>query len=255
MHMNWISKEATVQRTLTALLAIGLLAPVAAAQQEEAPQDSTAARGMMGGQGGMRGMMGGQGGMQGMGGQDELLQQLEFFSPEKLTEHKDLLNLTEDQVGRLEAIHDEKHEAHMASHADEAEHRAGLEEALAAATQDPATIKTHAEGLMNAMHAAYLASITASVQARAVLDAAQTARVEGWIDAEHRMGGGGMGMGGGGMGMGGGGMQGGMCNMGGMGEGGGMGGGMGQGGGMQGMMQRQASPPSDEDDGSDGSGR
>ncbi len=243
-----------MQRTLTALLALGLLAPAAAAQQEEAPQDSTAARGMMGGQGGMRGMMGGQGGMRGMmggqggmqgmmGGQDELLQQLEFFSPEKLTEHKDLLNLTEDQVGRLEAIHDEKHEAHMASHADEAEHRAGLEQALAAATQDPATIKTHAEGLMNAMHSAHLASITASVQARAVLDAAQTARVEGWIDAEHRMGGG-MGQSGG-MGMGGGGM----CNMGGMGQGGGMG------GGMQGMMQRQASPPSDEDDGSDGSGR
>jgi len=212
-------------------------------------------RGMMGGQGGMQGMMGGQGGgmqgmmggqgggMQGMGAQDELLQQLEFFSPEKLTEHKDLLDLSDAQVTRLEAIHDDKHEAHMASHAGEAEHRAGLEEALAADTQDPAAVKTHAEGLMDAMHAAHLASITAAVQARAVLDATQTARVEGWIDAEHRMGGGmggGMGQGGGmGGGMGGGGMQGGMCNMGGMGEG----------------MQRQAAPPSDEDDGPDGSRR
>ena len=252
-----------MRRSLTALAAICLLAPAAGlAQQAETPQDSTPApgmmggqggmQGMMGGQGGMQGMMGGQGGMQGMGAQDELLQQLEFFAPEKLTEHKDLLGLTDAQVTSLDAIHDNKHEAHMASHASEAEHRTGLEEALGADTPDPAAIKTHAEGLMNAMHAAHLASITAAVQARAVLDETQTARVEGWIDAEHRMGGGmgGMGMGQGGA-MGGGGMQGGMCNMSGMGEGGGMG----QGGGMQGMMGRQAPPPSDEDDGPDGSRR
>ena len=60
-----------MQRSITALIAICLLAPAAGvAQQEEDPQDPMPRQGMMGRQGGM------------MGGQDELLQQIEYFSPE-----------------------------------------------------------------------------------------------------------------------------------------------------------------------------
>ena len=178
---------------MSLLAALLVAAPLAAQQPDSAKQPMPMRRhtgmmgqGMMPGQ--MRGTMGPMmGHMQMMGGMTGPMMRGMAFEPGRLLMHKDVLQLTDQQVSKLTALRDAAKTAHDAAMKDMQTHLQEMLPLLQAASPDTAKIKPHFQAAQAAMANAHWAMLVASTQARAVLTDAQRGRVEGWADAmQHR---------------------------------------------------------------------
>jgi hypothetical protein len=106
------------------------------------------------------------------------------FTPAQLLERKDSLQLTAQQVTQLTQLRDESKRAHDAA-ADEAKkHRDALLQALQGT--DSAAVRSHFQGMHQAMGDAHWSMLRAVSRARGVLTEAQRARVA--ESAKHREG-------------------------------------------------------------------
>jgi len=178
---------------MSLMVALLVAAPLAAQQPDSAKQPMPMRRhpGMMG-QGMMQGQMGGMmgpmmGHMQMMGGMMGPMMRGMAFEPGRLLMHKDVLQLTDQQVSKLTALRDAAKSAHDAAMKDMQTHMQEMLPLLQAASPDTAKIKPHFQAAQAAMANAHWAMLVASAQARAVLTDVQRGRVEGWADAmQHR---------------------------------------------------------------------
>lgn len=136
--------------------------------------------------GGRRGMMGGPGapgapaemGPRGFGPGVP-------FSPTALLERRAQLNLTADQVTRLSNLENEARAAREKAENDVKPHREELQKIMEQATPDVAQIRTHFQAMSAAQQAAQLSMLTTTAQAKAVLNAEQRGRVQGWAEARR----------------------------------------------------------------------
>jgi Spy/CpxP family protein refolding chaperone len=182
---------------ISLLVALLVAAPLAA-QQPDSAKKAMPMRGhpgMMGqgmGQGMMQGQMQGMmgpmmGHMQMMGGMMGPMMRGMAFDPGRLLMHKEVLQLTDQQVSKLTALRDAARTAHDAAMKDMHTHMQEMLPLLQGASPDTAKIKPHFQAVQAAMANAHWAMLVASTQARAVLTDVQRARVEGWADAmQHR---------------------------------------------------------------------
>jgi hypothetical protein len=121
--------------------------------------------------------------MSGMGHMMGPMMRAMAFAPAHLLERREALNLTEQQAARLTTLRDEAARAHDTAAAEARRHMEALETALQGNTVDTTALRRHFQAAHTAMGTAHWAVLRASAQARGVLNEAQRARVEGWIDA------------------------------------------------------------------------
>ncbi len=153
-------------------LALALAAAPLAAQQQppQAPPPQQQPGGMAPR---MRAMMGMGGGMMlGMG-----------YAPQRLVDRREALQLTPDQVSRLEALAQQAKQARDKADSLAKTHRDALADLWKQDAPDVNQIRTHAQAAMQAMESAHLAQLVAAAQAKAVLTPEQRGRVAGWNDA------------------------------------------------------------------------
>jgi Spy/CpxP family protein refolding chaperone len=111
-----------------------------------------------------------------------------IYAPDRLVNRRDVLQLTPDQVSRLDALAQDAKQAREKAQADAKPHWDQLADLWKQPSPDVAQIKSHAQAAMQAMEAAHLAQLTAAAQAKAVLTPEQRGRVAGWADgARMRM--------------------------------------------------------------------
>lgn len=108
-----------------------------------------------------------------------------LFAPAHLLARKDKLNLTAQQVTRLEALRDGARAAHDRAASVARVAGDSLHTALAAAAPDTALARRLFRAHHDAMGEAHWVMLRVSAQAKAVLTDAQRGRVEGWGDAMH----------------------------------------------------------------------
>lgn len=110
---------------------------------------------------------------------------LMVFAPQHLLEHRATLELSAQQVTRLEALRDAVKPAH--DKAASAARTAGdsLQTALGAANPDTALARRLFQAHHSAMGEAHWSMLKVAVQAKAVLTDAQRERVEGWANEMH----------------------------------------------------------------------
>ena len=109
------------------------------------------------------------------------------FAPQVLIQRKDLLDLTEQQLSRLEQLGEDVKGAHeQAMQQAQASHDA-LREAWQADQPDADVVRRYAQQAMEARQAAHLAMVGSAAQAKALLTPEQRDRMEGWLDG-MRMG-------------------------------------------------------------------
>lgn len=131
------------------------------------------------------GMQGGMGMM--MPGMDSMMVPLHAvmgYTPRRLLERKVALRLDGDQESRLAGIAAVSQPVHDSARAAADQHRRQLQEALAAAAPDPASVAAHFEGMHAAMGTAHEAMLRAALESRAVLTAGQRGLLE---SAAHDM--------------------------------------------------------------------
>jgi hypothetical protein len=109
------------------------------------------------------------------------------YAPPHLLERREVLELSDEQVSRLEAFAAELEEAHGAAQAEAESHHAQLMELWEADAPDVDQLRAHAEAAMEAQHRAHLAVLTAAAQAKGLLTAEQRGRVAGWLDGCQMM--------------------------------------------------------------------
>jgi Spy/CpxP family protein refolding chaperone len=108
-----------------------------------------------------------------------------WFAPQMLLHQRDRLDLTDDQVERLETLATEMREAHQAA-AEATEPRVErLRELWDADQPDVNAIQSEMRALADARHAAALAGVAATAQAKALLTAEQRGRIDGWMDGRR----------------------------------------------------------------------
>jgi Spy/CpxP family protein refolding chaperone len=157
------------------LTAAALIALPLAAQQRDSVRATPPGtpRGMMG-MGMRQGMQG-----EGMGG----MHRLHAFMPAALIEHEAHLNLSSQQVTRLEQLRDAAKAAHDAAQGQAQAHMQEMMRALTAATPDSGQVRAHFVAHHEAMGQAHWAMLRSALQARAVLTDAQRQWMEGWAAA------------------------------------------------------------------------
>lgn len=106
-----------------------------------------------------------------------------LYTPHHLLARQEALGLTPEQVARLTALRESLRAARDAADAAAETHRAELEQAATTAQPDTATLKVHFQAMHDAMGRAHWAMLASAVRARAVLSAAQLAKVEAWADS------------------------------------------------------------------------
>lgn len=164
---------------LSLFLAACLTAPLAAQNAPKAPgrggHEDMHQHMMPGGMGMGMGMM-----HDGMPMQGAML-----FAPQHLLEHRATLELSAQQVTRLEALRDAVKAAH--DKAASAARTAGdsLQAALGAANPDTVLARRLFQAHHTAMGEAHWSMLKVAAQAKAVLTDAQRARVQGWADEMH----------------------------------------------------------------------
>ena len=110
------------------------------------------------------------------------------FGPSHLLARRQALDLTAQQISRLEALEREVHVVEDATRSAVREHSDALREAWNAETLDADAVRTHTRALMEARQTLELARLDAALEARSLLDDGQRGRVEGWMDAGRAMG-------------------------------------------------------------------
>lgn len=128
----------------------------------------------------MAGMMHAEDGM-GMAAMDSMMAPLHtvmVYAPQRLLERKAALQLGIDQESRLARIAAASRAAHDSAWAAADQHRGQLQEAVAAAVPDPASVAAHFEAMHAAMGAAHQAMLRAALEARVVLTVGQRGMVD-----------------------------------------------------------------------------
>jgi len=105
-----------------------------------------------------------------------------MFAPQMLLNHRQRLELTDEQATQLEALATEMRQAHDKADADAKPHEEKLRELWAADQPDVRAIQVEMQALMTARHAAGLAGASAMAKAKGLLTAEQRGRVQGWAD-------------------------------------------------------------------------
>lgn len=105
------------------------------------------------------------------------------LGPAALVRFRQQLELTDEQVSRLEALEQPLREAHEQARQTIQEHQRQLREAWQADEPDGAAIRSHMQAIMQAEQQAQLAAVDAALGARAVLTDEQRGRLQGWIGA------------------------------------------------------------------------
>lgn len=100
-----------------------------------------------------------------------------------LLRFREQLELTDEQVSRLEALEEPLRQAHEEAQKTIQEHQRQLREAWQADEPDRNAIRSHMQAIMEAQQAAQLAALDAMLGARAVLTDEQRGRLQGWIGA------------------------------------------------------------------------
>lgn len=104
------------------------------------------------------------------------------FHPQLLIQRREALELSDEQVTRLEALAAETRGSREALPATIREHADALREAWRAETTDVGAIERHTRAIMEAQQEAALATVTATARARELLSAEQRGRMEGWVE-------------------------------------------------------------------------
>ena len=108
------------------------------------------------------------------------------YTPDHLLDHKDSLNLTADQVGKLTALQTANRAAHDAAASDFKTHMDELTQAFQTAAPDTNALRPHLEAAQAAMGKAHWAGLTAAAQARAILTDAQRQKVDAAVASMMR---------------------------------------------------------------------
>ena len=183
-----------LRATLCALVALGVGAPgVLAAQEHEERQHQEehkerehqgghACCGMMSeGEHQMQGMR-----MQGMQMQGMHMMRVAIFAPPHLLELREALELTDEQVSRLEGMGSELMEQHRQAAAEAKQHHEQAKQLWEQAVPDVDQLRQHAQAAMRAEESAHLALLTVAAQAKAVLTPEQQKHVAGMMHQHMR---------------------------------------------------------------------
>ncbi|KPJ99348.1 MAG: hypothetical protein AMS20_15670 [Gemmatimonas sp. SG8_28] len=166
-----------LRATLCALVLLGVTTPGTLAGQEhqegEHREGGHACCGMMSqGEGGMHAMH-----MQHM----DPMMHVAPFAPPHLLEQRDELELTDEQVSRLEGLGQGLMEQHDMAAAEAKGHHERAMQLWGAETPDVDQLRQHAQAAMRAEESAKLALLTVAAQAKAVLTPEQQERVSGMM--------------------------------------------------------------------------
>jgi Spy/CpxP family protein refolding chaperone len=110
-----------------------------------------------------------------------------MYAPEHLVNRREALNLTADQVSRLEALAQEERQVRSRSDSTARQHEEALPALWETAQPDIRAIETHLRAAGEARQAALLAGARAAAQAKVVLTPEQQGRVAGWRDGARAM--------------------------------------------------------------------
>lgn len=113
--------------------------------------------------------------------------QVAAYAPPHLLERKEALELSDEQVSRLEALAAEFKEGHHQAMADAEEHHKQAMEIWMADAPDVDQLRAHAEAAMQAQQTAHMVLLVAAAQGKALLDAEQRGHVAGWLEAQQHM--------------------------------------------------------------------
>lgn len=167
------------------VLALGAGALVAQEAQEQPPQRPMRMRMHMP-DSAMAGMMMQQH-MQMMQGQQGMMRMAPAagLGPAALIRQRDFLDLTDEQVTRLEALEQEVQQVQEQQREAIQQHAQALREALQADRPDVNAVRQHAQALHEAQGAVHLAALTAHARAKAVLTAEQQGKIRGWMEGRR----------------------------------------------------------------------
>jgi len=105
-----------------------------------------------------------------------------MFQPSLLVNRRQVLNLTPEQVSRLEALAQDAEKARLQGDSTARGQAEQIRELWKAPAPDVGQIRSRAQAAMQAHQGAALAGLEAAARAKAVLTAEQRGRVEGWAD-------------------------------------------------------------------------
>jgi Spy/CpxP family protein refolding chaperone len=111
---------------------------------------------------------------------------LGLFQPGVLVRQREFLELTDDQVARLEQLEATVQEARDAAAATALEHRQALLEAFEADQPDANAIRSHAQAMHDAQQAVQLAHLTATAEAKGLLTDEQRTKLDAWVAGARR---------------------------------------------------------------------
>lgn len=135
----------------------------------------------------MKQQMGQMQGMHQMQRHMDPMAQVAAYAPPHLLERKEALELSDEQVSRLEALAAEFKAGHHQAMADAAEHHKQAMEIWMADAPDIDQLRAHAEAAMQAQQTAHMVLIVAAAQGKALLNAEQRGYVAGWLEARQHM--------------------------------------------------------------------
>lgn len=110
------------------------------------------------------------------------------YSPRLLIERREVLELSAEQVGQLEALAQELAEGRDATDQARQTHHARMAELWKADEPDVQAITGELKAMMAIQQDAQLKAASAAARAKALLTAEQRGRVAGWTDARGTMG-------------------------------------------------------------------
>ena len=111
------------------------------------------------------------------------MMQVMLYTPQHLLARKDALGLTPDQVSRLTALRAATQAGQDAATSEAETHLHELEQAANAPAPDTGAMKTHFQAAHAAMGKAHWLALASAVQARAILNDAQRAKLNAWADS------------------------------------------------------------------------
>ena len=138
------------------------------------------------GTGGFRGRMAVPFGQAQRGQRVGMGQGMGLYSPQVLVRQREFLELTDDQVARLEQLGEEALQLRDQAAEQVQEHRDALHEVMAADVPDVEAVRSHAQALHDAQQAVQLAHLTAAASAKGLLTEEQRAKLDGWVAGARR---------------------------------------------------------------------